>query len=618
MTNPADRRKLPVPGPKRRRRAVLHLALVGLVLLLSGFVAVRLVGPYVVSSNLVRGSMERAISRWSGHEVEIHGTPTIAFWPQPRISLPDVVIRDGRGNGGKVLAEIAELSAAFGVVQAALGTPVFDDFRLTRPVLRLTRNGMGRLEWGGEGLLTQAIAEARKNGASRPGGENDAQVGSITIENGRIDVLDTASGHRLTLDSVFSDMTWPFMSAPLHGSANLLLGGVVTRIDFSARDPLMLFAGAVTDLELKFASPSAKGSFQGKAGVFPPRFASGRMSLDVSDVHALLAWAGMALPGTEALRKISMETTATADPDRLRLEDLTFSANDAAASGIVMIGPGKSGKPRLSGTLAFQNMDIVTFLGAFSLSAPETTTREGRSGLLDWLEFDLSLSARSATLASLTLTDVGASVMATDSALVFDIAESTLAGGTLTGHLEGRDGAFDKGAKLDIALSNADLAEIEAKLALTGPLPLGPGSLTLSATTDVALWSMKPTDITGKLSLQAGPGRISNVDAEQIETLARTRPFFRLSEAAKNDLSFDTLDSEAELTGGAIDIRSGRLEGRDRIVTYSGIIPFDFKGLALSAEMLKPAAEDQPQQKLRFFVGGSWPDLIISPVATLK
>ncbi|MDQ0458124.1 AsmA family protein [Rhizobium paknamense] len=597
--------------PQKRWACLARAAVTVFAILLFVFVASRLAAPYIVSSNLVRGSMERAISRWSGHDVDIRGTPSLRFWPEPRIILPEVTISDRRNGERRVLAEIAELSAGFGLIKAALGHPVFDDFRLSRPLIRLNRTPLGRLQWGGEGLLTEAIAEARDKGTAVRGGPHDSAVGSITIENGRIELQDQGSGRMLTLDSIFSDITWPVMSAPIRGTATMLLGGAVTRIDFSAPEPLMLFAGAVTDMQVKLSAPSVNGTFSGKAGLFPARFAEGKLSVDVSDVHGLLGWAGMELPGTGALHKIYVETTATAEPDRLRLEDLSFTANDATASGVLDISNAKSGKPKVSGTLAFQQMDIANFLGAFSLSIPDSSAREGRSGLLDWLEFDLSLSARSASLAQLTLTDVGASILATDGSVAFDIADSTLAGGTLTGHLEGRDGGFDQGARLDVSLTNADLSDIEARLALSGPLPLGTGSLTLSASTDVALWQTSGHDISGKVQLQAGPGRLSRFNPQGIQALATARPFFRLAEAGSGDMAFDTLDMSAELTGGTIDIRSGKLADSTRSLTFSGVVPYDFKGLALSAEMQSTA---ESPGSLRFFIGGSWPDLILSPV----
>ncbi|BCH65029.1 AsmA family protein [Agrobacterium vitis] len=612
-------------GPRLARTAIAVIAVA-----LCVFVASRLAAPYIVSSSLVRGSIEKAISRWSGHDVEIAGTPSLQFWPEPRITLPDVTItdRDPAQSGGtagkakRVLAHIDVLSASFGLVHAAMGNPVFDDFHLSRPHIYMRRNTQGHLDWAGQGLLSDAISHVQE---SIKGGQSldkayDARIGSITIENGRIDIEDQPLQRRVVIDSIFSHLFWPVMSAPAIGNANMIIGGVATQLDFASTQPLILLGGGVGQAEFSLTAPTLKGHFSGTTGLAPARFASGQLSLTISNVPGLLAWTGATLPGTEALHTVSVNATVTAETDKVRLDSLSFTANDTSATGLMEMAQAKSGKPKLSGTLAFEQMDIPTFLGAFSLSAPDTSHNNGKSGLLDWLEFDLTLSARKATYAPFTLTDMGASILATDGTVVFDIADSTLADGTLIAHLEGRNGGFDEGGHLDLSLTNADLSDIEGKLALNGPLPLGPGSLTVSAATNRALWETRAADITGTLDLSAGPGRITGVNPEGIRRKAAEQKFFRLQDAGTGELPFDSLTVSATLDDGSINIGKGDLLGSVQSSSFSGVIPYNFKGLALSTEVRPGTAYASSANDaagnfapLRMFIGGSWPDLILSP-----
>ncbi|MBB4010165.1 AsmA family protein [Allorhizobium taibaishanense] len=603
------------------------MAAVATVAALGIFVASRLAAPYIVSSSLVRGSIEKAISRWSGHEVEIAGTPSLQFWPEPRITLPNVTITS-RGpakpgdtviGGKQIIAHVDLLSANFGLIKAVMGNPVFDDFYLVRPHLYMHRDAEGHLDWAGKGLLSDAIAHAEDNGK---GGQTldkayDARIGTITVENGRIDIDDQQLRRKIVIDSIFSHLFWPVMSAPVGGTANMIIGGVDTRLDFSSSQPLLLFGGGVGQTEFSLTAPVMTGTFKGKTGLAPARFASGDLSFSVSNVPGLLAWTGATLPGTEALHTVAVQATVTAEADRIRLDGLSLTANDAKATGLMDMAQGRSGKPKLSGTLAFEQMDIPTVLGAFSLSAPDIGANKGKSGLLNWLEFDLTLSARKATYSPFTLTDMGASILVTDGTAVFDIADSTLADGALVAHLEGRNGGFDQGAHLDLSLTNADMSDIEGKLALTGPLPLGTGSLTVSAETNRALWETKPSDINGTLTLNAGPGRITGINPDGVRQTAAAQKFFRLQDAGKGDWAFDSMTLSATLGKGSINIDKGELLGSAQSGTFSGVVPYDFKGLALSTEMRPSTApasnEADGAAPLRLFIGGSWPDLILSP-----
>jgi hypothetical protein len=49
-------------------------------------VSLRVAGPYVVSTGLVRSGIEDSLSRWTGYNAEITGRPVIEFWPTPRIT----------------------------------------------------------------------------------------------------------------------------------------------------------------------------------------------------------------------------------------------------------------------------------------------------------------------------------------------------------------------------------------------------------------------------------------------------------------------------------------------------------------------------------------------------
>ncbi|MCM2472879.1 AsmA family protein [Rhizobium sp. CG5] len=614
-------KKLLRPDPRRNRLMGCILRGVGIVVLvaLSIFVASRAAAPYLISSSLVRSAMEDAVAQWTGHDVTIAGTPQLQFWPEPRISLPFVTVAKSTPDGAVVLGRIDLLSAGFGIIDAIKGRPVFSDFHLIRPRVFIDRNAKGHIDWASEGLLSAAVRDAQPLGDDRQllDATLDTGIGLVMIEDGVVELRDHATGRNFTVDGISARVGWPRLSGALKGSADLRLAGRDARIDFSSTQPLLLLGGRNGQGQFDFHSLALNASFDGIASLQPSYFLTGAINASTPDMPALLTWLGVTLPGTEVLKTASVTSRLTTSGDNLRLEDLEFQANDTRASGIMVLSPSQSAKPKVSGTLALETLDIRGLLGAFSLDLPDLSNRDAvkRSGLLDWLELDLTLSADQARLAPFMLEGMAASILATGNSMTFDIADSLFEEGRLTGHLEGTSSGFDNGAHLELSITDANLGDLGQRLALEGPLPQGPGSLDLELRTERPIWETGPEDIKGRLSFTAGPGTLNGADTEKIRLLAGQRSFFRLSEAADGQIPFDRLELSARFSDGSAEIDKAQLSNTAETLGMTGVIPFSSNGLALSAELAaEPVAGFPAPPPLRFFVGGSWPDPVISPI----
>src|SRR5690606_33413259 len=118
-----------------------------ITLLIGLAVILRLLAPALVSTNLVRDAMERTLTEWTGHDVNIAGSPVIAFWPDPRIEVSRVTVTESTAAGVLVLARISRISAEFDLLGALRGKPGFQDLRLSRPEIYITRNEAGDVNW---------------------------------------------------------------------------------------------------------------------------------------------------------------------------------------------------------------------------------------------------------------------------------------------------------------------------------------------------------------------------------------------------------------------------------------------------------------------------------------
>jgi AsmA protein len=100
--------------------------------------------------------------------------------------------------------------------------------------------------------------------------------------------------------------------------------------------------------------------------------------------------------------------------------------------------------------------------------------------------------------------------------------------------------------------------------------------------------------------------------------LAAQKTFFRMSDVADTAFDFDSINFDATFANGSAEVHDAKIIGRNETVTLSGLVPYRSNALALSGslEAADPAnAGDLPL--LPFFIGGTWPDPVISPVSTL-
>ncbi|WP_413711008.1 AsmA family protein [Rhizobium sp. Rhizsp82] len=593
-----------------------------LLLLISAviFVALRVAAPFVVSTGMVRSGIEDALSRWTGYKAEIKGSPELEFWPTPRITLHQIAIRQPPNAGNKLLGTIDSLSADFSLIEALRGHASFHEFHLLRPNLSLTRDQQGLIDWTYAGQLAKAIDGAHQDGNAQVLNRKlDAEVGAITVEDGTLNVTDLATSKTYHFEGVTADINWPRLSSGMSAVLIARTAGQDLKLDFSSRNPLLVFGGKTTELKASLASNLVTASFSGLGSITNLTGLSGNISATIGDMPALLAWSGKSIPGIESLKSFSISSDVLSAANGLRFNNVTLGLNGATATGVMDISSVRNNRAKLGGTLAFDTMNLKPFFDAFALrlaAGEETATPDG--GPLQRLDLDLRFSAKEMQLAPFNLSDVGASVIVSSNEAKFDIGDSQFEGGTMLAHLEATRGDFDGGGKLQMSIRGADFGALVERLQLKGPLPLTTGSLDLNLKTTKPLWTAGLGDVTGQLTFHAGTGSIANLDVEAIRNQSAQQKFFPLSAAGDHSFPFTEAQLTANFSAGSAELEGVSIKGAVETLTLSGIIPYESNGLALSGSL--QATDDTRAAELPllpFFIGGSWPNPVISPVPVL-
>ncbi|MDE1993971.1 MAG: AsmA family protein [Rhizobiaceae bacterium] len=585
------------------------------------FAVFRATAPFLISSGLVRSGIEKALSDWTGYRAQIEGAPTLEFWPTPRVTLNQVTIREPTKNG-KVLGHVDSLSADFSLVAALRGRARFHEFHFLRPTIYIRRDDTGLIDWTNEGLLSKAIerVENSSNQGMPIRRDQDAVIGALTIEDGSIQMTDDRTGAIYKLDGVNADISWPRLSRPMSAVVLARFNGQDIKIDFDSAQPLLLFAGKSVDARTSFTSSMINWTYAGSTSISDFSALAGNLSLSVPNMPAFLAWSGEHLPAGDTLHNVSLNADVSAIPNGLRFNNLSFKVNDAAATGIMDLSYPTGGKPKISGTLAFDQMNLNPFLAAFSMRLAADTAIDAllNGNPLQRLDMDLSLSSNKAVLGPFQFDNIGAGLLVSGGKAKFDIGDSGFEGGELTAHLEVTQGDFDGGGKLQISVHGADFGGLFTRLNLAGPLPLTTGSLELAISTSKPIWAATLSDVSGKMHFTSAAGSFRQFNISAFRALAADKSFFRMSDIADTAFDFDSIDVDAGFAKGSAEVHNAKVVGKNETVTLTGVIPFRSNGLALSGaiEASDPTnAAELPL--LPFFIGGTWPDPVISPVTTL-
>ncbi|ENN88871.1 hypothetical protein RHSP_11254 [Rhizobium freirei PRF 81] len=614
--------RLTMRSASRWLPAVVRTTGIVLLTLLIVFAVFRATAPFLISSGIVRSGIERALSEWTGYRAQIEGDPTLDFWPTPRITLNQVTIREPAKNG-KVLGHVDSLSADFSLLPAIRGHAHFHEFHFLRPVLYIRRDENGLIDWTNEGRLSKAIEQVESSsGQARPmRKDQDAAIGMLTIEDGSVEMTDDRSGNVYKMTGVNADISWPRLSQRMTAVILARFNDQDIKLNFDSPQPLLFFAGKSVDAKTSFSSPVISWAYNGVTSISDLSTLSGNLELSVPNVPAFLTWSGQRLPAADALKNVSLSADVTAIDKGLRFNDLSFKVNDSAASGVMDLNYTTAGKPKISGTLAFDQMNLNPFLAAFSMRlAAETAFNALLNGNpLQRLDLDMRLSSSKAALGPFQFDNIGASLLVAGGKAKFDIADSGFEGGSLTAHLEVAPGDFDGGGKLQISIRNADFGGLFTRLKLPGPLPMtAAGSLDLALSTTRPIWVARLGDVAGKMHFASSAGSFRDFDLSSFRSLATQKAFFRMSDIADASFNFDSINVDATFAKGSAEVQNATIAGRNETITLNGVVPFRSNGLALSGaiEATSPSdTDDLPM--LPFFLGGSWPDPVVSPVTTL-
>ncbi len=391
--------------------------------------------------------------------------------------------------------------------------------------------------------------------------------------------------------------------------------GESVALDLATARPLVLLAGGTGPLSVNLKSAPASFAFDGTASLSGDTFLAGSARFASPSLRRMIEWSASETTPGSPIGVVSIEGKISGNRQRLKLEDARMSVDGNSGVGVIELALAER-IPALSGTLAFETLDLRSFLSAFGAADGPTNLSGGvGADLAHRIDLDLRLSADHATSGSIALEDVAATARVKRGHAAFDVSDAAAFGGNVQASI--RIDSKTEGDVVEIRFvgEEVDGGIVSAFAPVLRILPTGKGNISALIKAPAGTWTEILARGEGSFSANFGEGVIQKLDLVAfIERLA-AGDFFALDDVATGSLAAKSVEIKATVSRGVAQIAKADIRSSTATVSLSGIIP-SVGGLALSGSIAR-AGETQsaPPRVISFFVGGSWSKPFVVPVS---
>ena len=604
-----------MPSPMVKKGIwALGAAVIALVLAIALF-------PLVASTQIVRDRIALEMSAWSGYRVSLGAAPVIDVFPTFKATLSNVTLSDWLDYNRRPVVEAERVEIELSALAALVGNVVFSDVKLVRPTLRVVPNGPFYLPTApGGGRIASSVDAARIVVAANPanpdlGNLPSEPFGKIEFSDGRI-VVAQGDKDREVVTSLSGNIDWSSVNRAGKLTTTGIWRGESVNINLSSPNPLVLFAGGAAPVSFALKSNPTSTTFEGTVNTAADSYLDGQITFNAPSLRRLLEWSQSEIAPKAAIGSIAVSGHLTGNAQRAKFEDTELTLDGNPGMGVLDVSLAGN-VPSIAGTLAFETLDLKSFVSAFT---PLTSDEGGMPGAIDTkfanqMELDLRLSAARATAGSIGMTEVAATAQVKNGLAVLDISDATAFGGTVQAGIRlDHNGDVDL-AELRMLATDIDGAILGAATGMTELTPTGRGTISIILKGPARSWKSLLENADGSLSANFGAGELKGVDLPAFLKRAAQGGFFALNEVAKGSLPITSAELKAGIANGVVRIEKAEAKADGRDIWLSGLVPYVGGGLALSGKIF-PSGADRATvaPEAAFFVGGSWSIPFISPI----
>ena len=622
----------------KKNRLFRHLSysLAGLAALIALF---WLALPSLVSTELVRERFELEISNSIGQDVTFGNNPKFTLWPTANIQLDNVIVGDNELDDEGSLLQAESFSANVSLLSTLLGEPHFSNYKLVRPTVRIEIYPNGSSNWSpASNVIRSSLSNAVKEGDSATPQLSNAQsnitlknsqflnFGNIQIEGGTIQLITNPGSDPERITSINGTINWPDINAPFAMDVDTIFRGERVDLNIINQQPVAFLRGRSVAIAIGLQSDLVNFDFDGDVEIMNTIFIDGNLSLDTPSVRRVLEWSGNQIKPSAALGAVDLTAEISGDMRRAKLNDLVIKIGENRGIGVIDLSIEENAPPIITGTLAFNSLDISSFLQAFT---PLPKSSEDLADTIDTrflkqLGLDLRLSAQTASFGPVDMSNLAAGVQVNKEDATFNVGAASTYGGQLNGKISISERGIDGGGEISVSARGINFGDVYNDLKIQGPLPIGNGDLDMKFVSNRPLWATALNDIRGDIHLRVNDGTIPNLSLNLVKQLGDEQQFFNLSDVANGQIDFQLAELSTSIDRGVAQLNTAQIVTPNETVEFSGIVPFAKGSFAVFGTILDKAeplainladpnaVSPSPISPLQYFIGGSWPNPVIS------
>jgi len=576
--------------------------------------------PWVASTQIVRDRIAHELGLWSGYRVSLGAAPVLDVWPGFKATLENVAFHDWTSRDKPPVLEAERLEITLSPLAALRGNVVFSGMSVHRPLLRLSVPGpvVDLPASPGGGRMVGAFEAARRVVAGNPaspdaGALPDIAFGTVEFFDGRIA---DATGDLVT--SLRGRIVWPSLNRGARVAATGIWRGENVSVEASAAAPLLLMAGGPSAVAASLKSTLLEASFEGTANFAGEGYFDGPAKLASPSIRRMLEWSRTPIGPGAAIGAMALSARLQGNARRLRLDETAVTLGGNTGRGVLDLSFAEP-VPAISGTLAFDKLDLRSFLMAFTPSAPGAGSLDDRidTAFSEQLSLDLRLSAAAATLGAVPLADIAASTQIKGTLAAFDISDATAFGGEVQAGLRIEGAGADKTVEMRLNANDFDALALARAAGAERLQPQARATVSLMLKGTGSDWNAALGRAEGSVSATLGQGALAGFDLARFRALWEEGGFFPLAEVGGGTLPLRGADFRARIVNGIARIdKADLMLDQQAVLSLAGVVNYLGRALALSGHFAVAQPDgSRGDVSTPFFVGGSWDAPFVSPAS---
>ncbi|TIV45317.1 MAG: AsmA family protein, partial [Mesorhizobium sp.] len=292
-------------------------------------------------------------------------------------------------------------------------------------------------------------------------------------------------------------------------------------------------------------------------------------------LRRLLEWSQAGIAPSAAIGSVSVASKVTASAGRAKFENTTVALDNNPGMGALDFSFSEA-LPVISGTLAFDTLDLRSFLSAFTPIAPTGDKGPGEidTSFADKINLDLRLSAAHATAGPVQLADVAATAQVKNGLAVFDISDASAFNGNIQSSLR-----FDRkpdGTQVEMRLlaSDVDTGAFATAAGMTRLVPAGTGTVSVILKGPGKAWDSIFENADGSFSATFGPGSLNGLNLPAFLKRNEQGGFFALDDVSDGSLPIDGAEIKASISKGVARLDKAEVNSQKYKIWLSGIASY--------------------------------------------